>query len=391
MSFEELKQMDDKYVMNTYARFPVDIARGEGSTLYSSEGKRYIDFTSGIGVNSLGYGDTEWVGAVAKQAGTLAHMSNLFYTQPQAQLAKELCSRTGMSKVFYANSGAEANEGMIKLARKYSSDKYGRERGGIVTLHQSFHGRTAATLSATGQDVFHQYFYPFPGGFSHAEANMDAVRAAVGPDSCAVMLELIQGEGGVLPMEKSFVHELAIFCAERDLLLLIDEVQTGVGRTGSLFCFQQYGIIPDACSFAKGIAGGLPFGGFFASDKCKGVLTAGTHATTFGGNPICCAAAQVVLSRMDQDFLDTVAEKGKYLRNAIESLNLPCFGRSRGMGLMIGIEVSEGYHNREIVAKLMDNGLLCLTAGKAVRLLPPLVITQAEMNEGIQIMEETLK
>lgn len=391
MSFEELKQLDDKYVMNTYARFPVDIARGEGSTLYSAEGKRYIDFTSGIGVNSLGYGDDEWVGAVTKQAGALAHMSNLFYTQPQAQLAKALCERTGMSKVFYANSGAEANEGMIKLARKYSSDKYGKERGGIVTLHQSFHGRTIATLAATGQDVFHQYFYPFAPGFSHAEANMQSVQETVKADTCAVMLELIQGEGGVLPMEKSFVHELAIFCAERDLLLLIDEVQTGVGRTGSLFCFQQYGIIPDACSFAKGIAGGLPFGGFFTSEKCKHVLTAGTHATTFGGNPICCAGAQVVLSRMDQDFLDEVAEKGKYLRNAIESLNLPCFGRSRGMGLMIGIEVNEGYNNREIVMKLIDHGLLCLTAGKAVRLLPPLVITQEEMNEGIKIMEETLK
>lgn len=391
MNFEQMQALDEQYVMHTYARFPVDIVRGSGAALYSSENKRYIDFSSGIGVNALGYGDDAWVQAVSAQAAQLAHISNLFYTQPQLQLAQTLCTRAGMSRVFFSNSGAEANEGMIKLARKYSSDKYGKERGGIVSLRQSFHGRTAATLMANGQDVFHQYFYPFPSGFSYSDANMSAIWDAVNDETCAILIELVQGEGGVHVLEKEFVHDLAIFCAERDILLLVDEVQTGIGRTGSLFCYQQYGIIPDAVSFAKGIGGGLPLGGFLVNEKCSQVLGAGSHGSTFGGNPICCAGAQVVLERLDEACLQDVVQKGKYLRNAIEALDLPCFGRTRGLGLMIGIEVREGYSNKEIAAKLIANGLLCLTAGKVLRLLPPLTITQAEMNEGIHIMEQTLE
>ena len=390
MNFQALQPLDSQYIMNTYGRFPVDLVRGEGCALYDESGKRYIDFTSGIGVTSLGHSDAQWVQAVSEQAATLAHVSNLYYTYPQVKLAETLCRRSGMSRVFFANSGAESNEGMIKLARKYSYDKYGAERGGIVTLNKSFHGRTAATLSATGQDVFHDFFFPFPTGFSHADPNMDSIKATVKGDTCAVMLELIQGEGGVNPIEKEFVHELAIFCAERDILLLIDEVQTGIGRTGSLFAFQQYGIIPDVCTIAKGVGGGLPLGGFLASEKCKNVLGKSQHGTTFGGNPICCAGANVVLERMSDDFLEEVTAKGKYLRNAIESLELPCFGKTKGMGLMIGIEVKEGYTNREIVERLNEKGLMCLTAGSVVRLLPPLTITQAEMNEGIEIMKETL-
>jgi len=390
MNFQALQALDSQYIMNTYGRFPVDILRGEGCALYDASGKRYIDFTSGIGVTALGYGDTTWVQAVSEQAAVLPHISNLYYSEPQVTLAQTLCQRSGMSRVFFANSGAEANEGMMKLARKYSFDKYGPERGGIVTLNQSFHGRTAATMSATGQDVFHHFFFPFPTGFSYADPNMDSIRETVKGDTCAVMLELVQGEGGVNPMEKEFIHALAIFCAERDILLLVDEVQTGIGRTGSLFAFQQYGIIPDVCSFAKGIGGGLPLGGFFANEKCKNVLGKSNHATTFGGNPICCAGANVVMERLSDDFLEAVAEKGRYLRNGIEALELPCFGRTRGLGLMIGIEVKEGYVNREIVEKLIAHGLLCLTAGPVVRLLPPLTITQEEMNEGIQIMKETL-
>ena len=390
MNFQTLQTLDSQYIMNTYGRFPVDLLRGEGCALYDASGKRYIDFTSGIGVTALGHGDAAWVQAVSEQAAMLAHVSNLYYTEPQVTLAQTLCQRSGMSRVFFANSGAEANEGMMKLARKYSCDKYGPERGGIVTLNQSFHGRTAAALSATGQDVFHDFFFPFPGGFSYADPNMESIRETVKGDTCAVMLELIQGEGGVNPMDKSFIHDLAIFCAERDVLLLIDEVQTGIGRTGSLFAFQQYGIIPDVCSFAKGVGGGLPLGGFFANEKCKNVLGKSNHGTTFGGNPICCAGANVVMERMSDDFLEAVAEKGKYLRNGIEALELPCFGATKGMGLMIGIAVKEGYSNREIVEKLNEKGLLCLTAGPVVRLLPPLTITQEEMNEGIQIMKETL-
>ena len=391
MTFEELKALDEQYVMQSYGRFPVAIDHGKGATVWDVEGKEYIDFTSGIGVCSLGYDNENWVKAVTAQASRLGHISNLFYSEPYIRLAQQLCTRTGMSNVFFANSGAESNEGMIKLARKYSFDKYGKGRGTVITLHKSFHGRTITTLAATGQDVFHNYFFPFTEGFRYADANdLDSVEAVAGHDVCAVMFELIQGEGGVLPLDPEFVQGVADLCAKRDWLLLIDEVQTGVGRTGSLFAFQQYGIQPDAVSFAKGIAGGLPFGGVMANEKCRNVFSPGTHATTFGGNPVAAAAALQVLDTLDDKLLQEVKEKGDYLRGRIEAMNLPCLGATRGMGLMIGIEVKGDKTNKELAAKLIENGLLCLTAGPGLRLLPPLVITREEMDKGLAIMKAAL-
>lgn len=391
MTFEEIKNLDEQYVMHSYGRFPVAIDRGEGATLWDVDGKEYIDFTAGIGVASLGHGDQGWLEAVTRQAAKLAHISNLFYTEPYAKAAEKLCTRTGMSNVMFGNSGAEANEAMIKLARKWSFDKYGKGRGTVITLRNSFHGRTITTLAATGQDKFHDYFFPFTEGFRYADANdMDSLETVAGHDVCAIMVELIQGEGGVLPLDQEFVQKTAELCAKRDWLFLIDEVQTGVGRTGSLFAFQQYGIQPDAVSFAKGIAGGLPFGGVMANERCREVFTPGTHGTTFGGNPIAAAAACHVLDRMDGAFLAQVTEKGDYLRARVEELALPCLGKTRGMGLMTGVEVKEGWTNRDLAAKLIENGLLVLTAGPGLRFLPPLTITREEMDKGLAILEETL-
>ena len=391
MTSNEIKNLTHQYVMNTYGRFPVAIDRGEGARLYDFEGNEYIDFTSGIGVTDLGYGYQPWVDAIAEQAKKLGHVSNLFYTETPAKLAEILCKRTGMSCVFYANGGGEANEGMIKLARKYSYDKYGEGRSTIITLQNSFHGRTITTLKATGQDVFHQFFFPFTEGFRYAEANdLASLEAVAGDDVCAVMVELVQGEGGVLPLDYEYVQALKKLCAERDWLLLADEVQTGVGRTGKLFAFQQYDLLPDVCSFAKGIAGGMPMSGIMANEKCRNVLTPGTHATTFGGNPVCAAAGLVVQETLNDEFLAEVTAKGEYLRQQIEALNLPCFGKTRGMGLMIGIEVKDGYNKSEIANKLIANGLLVLTAGPGMRLLPPLVITKEEMDKGVAIMKNVL-
>ena len=390
MDFETIKARDDRYVMHTYARFPVDIDHGENATLWSADGKEYIDFTSGIGVDSVGCADPRWVAAVAAQAAKVGHMSNLFYTQPCGELAEKLCRRAGMSAAFFCNSGAESNEALIKLARKWSFDKYGKGRSTVITLKNSFHGRTIATLSATGQDVFHDYFFPFNEGFRYAEPTLDGVSQVAGHDVCAVLVELIQGESGVWPLEESFVQGLAELCAKRDWLLLVDEVQTGIGRTGTLFCYQQYGISPDAVSFAKGIAGGLPLGGILANEKCRDVLGPGTHATTFGGNPVCCAAALATLDILDEEMMGEIADKGDYLRRAIEAMDLPALGKTRGLGLMIGIEVAPGGSNREIARRLMDNGLLVLTAGPAIRLLPPLTITKDEMDKGLAILKQTL-
>lgn len=390
MNFEELKALDHENVMQTYARFDVDIDHGKGATLYDLAGKEYIDFSSGIGVCSIGYGNERWVNAITTQAMKLGHISNLFYTQPYAKLAQVLCRRSGMADVFFANSGAEGNEGIIKLARKYSFDKYGKGRGTIITLTNSFHGRTVTTLSATGQDVFHNYFFPFNDGFRHADTNLESVQAVAGHDVCAVMLELVQGEGGVLPMEKDFVQGLAALCEQRDWLLLVDEVQTGIGRTGSLFAYQQYGVLPDAVSFAKGIAGGLPMGGFLANEKCRGVMTAGTHGTTFGGNPICAAAALEVMSILNDSLLLEVQEKGDYIRSQVEAMELPCLGTTRGLGMMIGVEVLGDRTNKELAALLIQNGLLCLTAGKMLRFLPPLTITKEEIDKGLSVLKQIL-
>ena len=391
MTFDELKALDHAHTLQTYGRFDVDVDHGQGATLWDLAGRTYIDFTSGIGVCSVGYGNEKWARAIYDQALTLGHISNLFYSQPYARLAGALCARSGMAAAFFGNSGAEANEGLLKLARKYSHDKYGAGRGTILTLRNSFHGRTLATLAATGQDVFHQHFFPFPEGFRHTGANdLADVEAQAGEDVCAVLLELVQGEGGVLPMDQAFVHDLAVLCAERDWLLLVDEVQTGVGRTGTLFAFQQYGIIPDAASFAKGIAGGLPMGGFLANDKCSGVLGPGAHATTFGGNPICASAALAVLDILDEEALAAVRENGNYLRARIEHMGVDCLGGTRGLGMMIGVEVLGERSNRELAARLIENGLLVLTAGTSLRLLPPLTITREEIDKGLAIMERTL-
>ncbi|MCI8678122.1 MAG: aspartate aminotransferase family protein [Lawsonibacter sp.] len=392
MTFEEIKSLDEQYVMHSYSRFPVAVDRGKGAVLWDMDGREYIDFTSGIGVTSLGHGDEGWLKAVTGQAAKLGHISNLFYTEPYARAARALCQGAGMSNAMFANSGAEANEAMIKLARKWSFDKYGKGRGTVITLHNSFHGRTITTLAATGQDKFHDYFFPFTEGFRYADANdMDSLEAVAGHDVCAVMLELVQGEGGVLPLDQDFVRKTADLCAKRDWLLLIDEVQTGVGRTGTLFAFQQYGLAPDVVSFAKGIAGGLPFGGVMANERCRDVFAPGTHGTTFGGNPIAAAAACHVLERMDEAFLAQVREKGDYLRAQVEELSLPCLGATRGLGLMIGVEVKAGWTNRELAARLIENGLLVLTAGPGLRFLPPLTITREEMDRGLAILKETLR
>lgn len=391
MTNQDVMQLTEDYILGTYKRFSVALERGENATLADFDGKPYIDFASGIGVCSLGCGNESWLSAITAQAKKLPHASNLFYTEPAATVAKTLVERTGMQGVFFSNSGAEANEGAIKLARKYSFDKYGAGRNQIVTLYHSFHGRTITTLAATGQDVFHQYFFPFTEGFVHAEPNDVACvkSACMSGTVCAVMMELIQGEGGVLPLDAAFVQEVAHFCKSRDILLLIDEVQTGVGRTGSLFCFQQYGITPDAVTFAKGIAAGLPFGGVLAAKSCATTLSAGTHATTFGGNPICAAGANAVLAELTPEFLGEVAQKGEYIRETVAGWNLPVVTSVRGLGLMIGIGVSCSH--REAVGKLVESGLLALTAGAdTIRLMPPLTITKDEIDAGLAILKAIL-
>lgn len=390
MTSNELMNLDAQCVMQTYGRFPVAIDHGEGACLYSPEGKKYIDFTSGIGVNCLGYGNKKWLEAISAQAAKLAHASNLFYTAPYIELAHQLTSRTGMKRAFFANGGGEANEGMIKLCRKYSYDKYGSGRSTIITLRDSFHGRTITTLTATGQDVFHQYFFPFTEGFQYAAPNdLDAIRTLDDGTVCAVMVELIQGEGGVLPLDQDYVNALQALCQEKDWLLAVDEVQTGIGRTGSLFCFQEYSILPDVVSFAKGIGGGLPLAGIMAAEKTEHVLTPGTHATTFGGNPICCAGGLSVLEQLDDTLLADVKKKGQYMKEKISAM--PGVKEVRGMGLMLGVALTdqEGYAAK--VSAMRDKGLLCLTAGHStIRLLPPLTISQAEIDEGLSIMASVL-
>ena len=392
MTSNEIKNLDAQHAMQTYARYDVAIERGQGATLYSPEGKEYIDFTAGIGVNSIGYGNKKWADAIYAQALKLQHISNLYYSEPYAKLAKTLTERAGMKNVFFSNAGGEANEGMIKLARKYSFDKYGKGRSTIICLVQSFHGRTITTLSATGQDVFRNYFFPFTEGFTFVPANdIAALESGVCEDDvCAVMIELIQGEGGVLPLDEGYVKAVAELCAANDLLLLIDEVQTGVGRTGTLFTYQQYGITPDVVSFAKGIAGGLPMGGIMANEKCSGVFTPGTHATTFGGNPVVAAAAVETLRQLDDAALLEVKKKGEYIKNTIKGWKLPIIGEIRGRGLMIGISLKEAAP-KDTAAKCVEAGLLILTAGSdALRMLPPLTISYEEIDKGLAILKKVL-
>lgn len=383
------KEKDLKYIMHTYGRYDVALAKGKGAVAYDEDGKRYIDVASGIGVNSLGFCDDGWVKAVTEQASTIQHMSNYFYCEQASNLAERLCTLTGLSKVCFGNSGAEANECAIKIARKYSFDKYGEGRNEIITLENSFHGRTVTTLAATGQDVFHNYFFPFTEGFKYVEAgDMDALKNAVTDKTCAVMFELIQGEGGVNILDKAYVQELVSYCQSRDILVIIDEVQTGVGRTGKLFAHQNYEVLPDLMTVAKGIGGGLPIGLCMCGEKLKDVMSPSTHGTTFGANPVVCAGANYVLDRVTTDgFLDEVEQKGAYLEEKL--LSLDSVKSVRRMGLMVGIEIDGNAH--DIAVKCVENGLIIITAKNLLRMLPPLVITNDEIDEAVQILNKTLK
>ena len=385
MTSEQIKALDHQSVMQTYGRFDVVIDHGEGATLYSPEGRAYIDFASGIGVASVGYGHPHWLKAVNEQAAKLAHVSNLFYSEPYVRLAAMLTERTGMADVFFANGGGEANEGLIKLARKYSFDKYGEGRATIITLRDSFHGRTITTLKATGQDVFHNYFFPFVEGFVNVEANnIEDLRSKLDDTVCAVMFEYIQGEGGVMALQQEFVDEIYRLCAEKDVLTIADEVQTGVGRTGKFLAGDNFGKKADLTTLAKGLAGGVPIGVCLSGEKCANVLTAGTHGSTFGGNPISCAGGLAVLETVNKPgFLDEVARKGAYIREKL--LTSPEVASVSGMGLMIGIELKNKKAGNVVKAAL-DKGLLLLTAKTKIRLLPPLTITYEEIDKGLEIL-----
>lgn len=384
----DIQALDSRYVAHTYARAPVTFVRGEGCRLYDEAGKAYIDMGSGIAVNALGYGDEGWVAAVSAQAGQLAHASNLYHTAPQALLAQRLCERTGMKRVFFGNSGAEANECAIKAARRYSALKHGENvRPVILTLENSFHGRTLATLAATGQDAFHHDFGPFPEGFRHVPANdTDALKAALDVgDVCALLIETIQGEGGVNCLTDEYVRAAREMTEMWDILLMIDEVQTGNGRTGRLYSYQHFGIQPDVVSTAKGLAGGLPMGACLLSEKAADVLTPGTHGSTFGGNPVCAAAALYVQDRLTDELMAEVAQKGEWVR--AELTQLPGVTVS-GRGLMLGVE--SGKPASALVSDLLARGVVTLTAKTRLRLLPPLTIPWPDLKEAVSIIKEAL-
>ena len=380
-------ELDSKYVAQTYRRFPGEIVSGKGAVAYDVNGKKYIDMGSGIATNTFGYADDEWIAAVTAQLNSFSHTSNLYYTSPCARLAQLLCERTGMSRVFFGNSGAEANEGAIKAARKYSFDKYGEGRNKIVTLVNSFHGRTITTLAATGQDVFHTTFMPFTEGFCHVPANdTDAMLSAMTSDVCAVMIELVQGEGGVNALDRDYVSAVAKACAERDILLIIDEVQTGNGRTGTLYAFEQFGIKPDIVSTAKGLGGGLPIGAVMLGEKVKDTLSAGSHGSTFGGNPACAAGALNVISRLDEDFLAEVRKKSEYIFTKLGQMKGVL--SVSGLGLMIGIKAEKP--TPEIISEGLSRGVLFLSAKDKLRLLPPLNISYTEIDEALSVLEQIL-
>lgn len=388
MTFDEIKKTDHEYLMQTYNKFDVALEKGKGATAWDVNGKEYIDFTSGIGVNSLGFSDDGVADAITKQMNKIQHYSNLYYNPLQAELAKQLCDITGFDKAFFCNSGAEANECAIKLARKYSFDKYGKGRDNIVTLENSFHGRTVTTLAATGQDSFHNFFFPFTEGFLYAKPNMESVLETIDGKTCAVMLELIQGEGGVLPLEEAFVKELFAYCKKNDILMIVDEVQTGNGRTGAFYCYENYGITPDILSTAKGLGGGFPIGACLCTKELGKVLGFGTHGTTYGGNPVACAAALEVSARISRDdFLKEVQKKGEYLKGKL--LEIEEVEEVRGKGLMLGVTLKDK-EAREIAVKAAENGLLLLTAKTSLRLLPPLNITYDEIDKGLEILKSSI-
>ena len=383
-----IKEKDSLYVANTYARFPLTLKKGEGSVVFDDEGKEYIDLATGIAVNSFGYCDKEWVGAVTNQLNTLQHASNLYYTEPCVELAEILCKRTGMKKVFFSNSGAEANECAIKVARKYAADKKGEEYNTVITLKNSFHGRTITTLAATGQDVFHKDFLPLTDGFSYVEANNceELIKTVENGKIAAIMFETVQGEGGVNPLTQEFVKTIFDLAEKYDILTIADEVQTGNGRTGILYGFMNYGVTPDIFSTAKGLGGGLPLGATVLGEKVENVLKFGDHGSTFGGNPVACAGAVSILNRIDDNLLKEVREKSEYIVNTLKN----CKGVKSvaGKGLMLGIETEKDAG--EVIAKCREKGVLVIKAKTKIRLLPALNIPFETLNTAVNILCEVI-
>ena len=389
MDNKKIKELDNENIMHTYGRYDVCLTKGKGVYAYDDNGKKYIDVSSGIGVNSLGYCDDGWVKAVSEQAGTIQHISNYYYNKVAGVLAEKLTKATGLSKVFFGNSGAEANECAIKVARKYSFDKYGRGRDHIITLVNSFHGRTIATLSATVQDVFHNYFFPFVEGFDNAIANdIESLKNTITDKTCAVMLETVQGEGGVNILDSEYLQQVRKICDEKDILLIVDEVQTGVCRTGKLYGYMHSGIKPDVVTSAKGLGGGLPIGVCMVNDKLKDVMGPSTHGTTFGSNPVVCAGANYIIDTVNTpEFIEEINKKGTYFKEKIEKIK--GVKSVRQQGLMIGIEV-EG-NAGDIAKKCTENGLLVITAKTLLRMLPPLNIKYEEIDEALAILKKVME
>ena len=389
MDNKKIKELDNENIMHTYGRYDVCLTKGKGVYAYDDNGKKYIDVSSGIGVNSLGYCDDGWVKAVSEQAGTIQHISNYYYNKVAGVLAEKLTKATGLSKVFFGNSGAEANECAIKVARKYSFDKYGRGRDHIITLVNSFHGRTIATLSATGQDVFHNYFFPFVEGFDNAIDNdIESLKNTITDKTCAVMLETVQGEGGVNILDSEYLQQVRKICDEKDILLIVDEVQTGVCRTGKLYGYMHSGIKPDVVTSAKGLGGGLPIGVCMVNDKLKDVMGPSTHGTTFGSNPVVCAGANYIIDTVNTpEFIEEINKKGTYFKEKIEKIK--GVKSVRQQGLMIGIEV-EG-NAGDIAKKCTENGLLVITAKTLLRMLPPLNIKYEEIDEALAILKKVME
>ena len=390
MDTRSIMQRDDAHVLHTYGRSPVALVSGKGMVATDAEGKQYLDFTSGIGVNALGFCHPAWVAAVSAQAATLQHTSNLYYTEPCGALAEEICRRTGLDAVFFGNSGAEANEGAIKAARKYSVDTYGPNRNKVLTLVNSFHGRTLATLTATGQDVFHHDFGPFPERFGYVPAgHFAALEAAADSETCALMLELVQGEGGVVALDKDYVAKVAAFCTERDILLVVDEVQTGVGRTGTFLACEQFDLHPDIVTLAKGLGGGLPIGAVVMNRKVADHMGPGSHGSTFGGNPVACAGALAVMQELTDDLMAKDRALAETLRAGLKTL--PRVTEVSGLGLMVGIALEEGISAAAVRTACEQAGLLVLTAKTRIRLLPPLILTQEDVDKALAILRTVLE
>ncbi len=384
---EHFKSKDKEYIANTYGRFDLELISGKGAELCDIDGKKYIDLGSGIAVNIFGAADDEWAAAVAKQAATLQHTSNLYYSEPCVKLAEALCQKSGMKKVFFGNSGAEANECAIKVARKYYSDRNAGKEGTIICLKNSFHGRTVTTLSATGQDVFHKDFGAFTPGFKFIDANdCEALKNAVDETTAAVMFEPVQGEGGVNPLKQDFVACIKELSDKFGFLIVVDEVQTGNGRTGKYFAIEHFGIKPDVISTAKGLGGGLPIGACLLGERTADVLCPGDHGSTFGGNPVASAGALTIVNRVDEKLMQEVTEKGEFIRKSLDGAK--GVKSIAGMGLMLGIEV-EG-DAKQIVAECIKKGVIVLTAKQKVRLLPPLNITYEQLEKALTVLKEVI-